>query len=603
MTPPTCARLSTLSIVYFLLTACASSSDVSRTKAAESPFLIERRLVHQTNDSSNRRASTSVPADPAGYFDRVQSARKLVRSGNCDEATPLLERAVQEYADDGTVWGLLGACRAKLNARQSAVDAFESAIEVGVKPWDLDLDLNPNDIMVRIAEIYAQSGETQHALMWLRQGLQARYDERPHLSEAPELTNLFENPEFAQLVGRPEKSALSRDEQWRDDIAFLRDQVAMLHFDPDHRTAAAELDRMLLDLSRDVAKFSDEQITARLVVFIGALGAGHDMFWPVGGTRGTLLPFALKVYLFSDGLYIIDAYDPSLIGSRIDVFDSTPTEGVYAAIARAFPGDNDMEVRWQAARHFTQPYTLEALGLVRDAATVRLKVTNAAGQQRTITPERRAFTASSPALTTPRTATVPLYLSRLSEPHWMQRVDALDALYVQVNAIGDSDEESLAAFAERMSREAADTRVRNLILDLRHSPGGNGYLTPPLLRKLVHFDASSDKDTLYVIIGRNTFSASHNLIVDLDRIAQPVFVGEPSGSRPNAISESGRIRLPYSQFDVTVSSQLHQHSFPEDHRLWIAPDVPVSLSSVDFFSGRDPALEAIEALIANGRWD
>lgn len=198
----------------------------------------------------------------------------------------------------------------------------------------------------------------------------------------------------------------------------------------------------------------------------------------------------------------------------------------------------------------------------------------------------------------PANAAVPLYLSRLDQIHWMQRLDNIDALYVQVNAISDSKSEDLAVFADRMSREAADPRIRNLILDLRHSPGGNGYLTPALLRKLIHFDASADKDTLYVIIGRNTFSASHNLIVDLDRISQAVFVGEPSGSRPNAISESGRIRLPYSQFEVTISSQLHQHSFPEDHRLWIAPDIPVGLSSQDFFSGRDSALEAIASLIA-----
>lgn len=176
-----------------------------------------------------------------------------------------------------------------------------------------------------------------------------------------------------------------------------------------------------------------------------------------------------------------------------------------------------------------------------------------------------------------------------------------DCLYVQVNAIAPSDSETLQAFAERMAREAADKQVRNLILDLRHSPGGNGYLTPALLRRLVHFDASPEKDELYVIIGRNTFSAAHNLIVDLDWVADPVFVGEPSGSRPNAISESGRIRLPYSQFLMSISSQLHQHSFPEDHRWWIAPDVPVSLSSKDFFSGRDPALEAINNLIANPR--
>lgn len=157
---------------------------------------------------------------------------------------------------------------------------------------------------------------------------------------------------------------------------------------------------------------------------------------------------------------------------------------------------------------------------------------------------------------------------------------------------------SIAEFAERMGKEAADPGVRNLILDLRHSPGGNGDLTPPLLRKLIQFDASPEKDRLYIIIiGRNTFSASQNMITDLDWVAEPVFVGEPSVSRPNALSGSGNFVLPFSRLSGFLASQLHQHSWPEDHRIWIAPDVLVGLSSDDFFAGHDPALDAIKALI------
>ena len=88
------------------------------------------------------------------------------------------------------------------------------------------------------------------------------------------------------------------------------------------------------------------------------------------------------------------------------------------------------------------------------------------------------------------------------------------------------------------------------------------------------------------------------MITDLDRLAEPVFVGEPSGSRPNALSESGNFKLPYSGLSGSLASQLHQQSWPEDHRIWIPPDIPVGLTSEEFFAGRDPALEAITHLIA-----
>jgi hypothetical protein len=302
--------------------------------------------------------------------------------------------------------------------------------------------------------------------------------------------------------------------------------------------------------------------------------------------------------LFTDGLYIIDAYDPDLIGSRIDLFGKTPAATAYEIVANAFPGDNEMEARWMSVRHLTQAYTLEALGIIDNAKTAALTVTDKNGVQRVITPERRPFTSLSPALKAPPDVAAPLYLSRMGENHWTHRLEDLSALYVQLKIVANGEDETIAEFAERIGREAADPEVRNLILDLRHSPGGNGYLTPPLLRELIRFDASPEKTLLIIIIGRNTFSASQNLITDLDWIAQPVFVGEPSGSRPNTLSESGNFVLPFSRLSGTLSSQLHQQSWPEDHRIWIAPDLPVGLSSVEYFAGRDPALEAIAALIA-----
>jgi tetratricopeptide (TPR) repeat protein len=564
---------------------------------ATSRFAAEKDLLNESNDAYARCAGTGFPADPAGYFSAVQSARKFLRDGHCERAIPLLERATREYPDNGDTWALLGVCRANVNKWIVAVDAFRQALELGVTPWDLDIDLNPNDMMIAIAKAYAQAGETEKSLTWLHRGLELRFDERPGITEAPEFASLLDNPEFINLTGLPPKQTLTRDEQYRYDIAYLREQVIQLHADPDHHTSAAALEQMLSDLWSAVPDLSDEEITARLDLVIGALGAGHDLFWPVSAKRGALLPFALKLYLFTDGLYIIDAYDPELIGARIDAFGETSTEDAYEIVARAFPGDNDMQARWMGVRHLTQAYTLEALGVVEDQASVSLTITDSSGVQRRITPERRAFTPFTPALKPPPGVPAPLYLSHLDENYWMQHLEPLDALYVQINVVVDEEEETLADFAARIGEEAQKPGVLNLILDLRHSPGGNGYLTPPVLRQLIRFDATPDKDRLYILIGRNTFSASQNMITDLDRIAEPVFVGEPSGSRPNALSESGVFRLPYSGLSGNLASQLHQHSWPEDHRIWIAPDIPVGLTSEDFFAGRDPSLEAVSALI------
>lgn len=590
--------MTTALIISASLAACvAQEPQIAETSAAYD-FSQEKQLLNETTNAYARRSSKVFPKDPVGYFNDIETARQFMRDGNYENAVPLLETAAQVYKDDGDIWGLLGVSKNKTGDWMGAVSAFKQSLALGVTPWDLDIDLNPNDMVIAVAKAHAQAGNQDQALAWLKKGLALRYDERPYLADSDEFSSLKGVPKFNALVGSIPEGTFTRDEQWRYDINYLGELVAQLHANPDHHTPAIKLEQMLSDIAAAVPDLSDEDITAKLDLFVGALGGGHDIFWPVGPERGALLPFALKIFQFTDGLYILDAYDTDLIGARIDAFGETPSDEAYAKVAKAFPGDNDMEAQWMGVRHLTQAYTLQALNIIEDQASASLTITDRSGLQRKITPERRAFTSIAPALNAPPEVPLPLYLTRLDEIYWTQKLDDLDTLYVQLNRVGNDQTESFAEFSHRVGREAEKSDIRNLILDLRHSPGGNGYLTPTLLRQLIRFDASPDKDRLFVIIGRNTFSASQNLITDLDRLATPIFVGEPSGSSPNALSESGNFKLPFSGLTGFLSSQLHQHSWPEDHRIWIAPDVPVGLTSKEFFSGHDPALEAISIIIA-----
>jgi hypothetical protein len=273
-------------------------------------------------------------------------------------------------------------------------------------------------------------------------------------------------------------------------------------------------------------------------------------------------------------------------------------DDAIATISSRISSDNDMNARHKSSRYVSIPRILKALGII-DAETGTFSIVNQQGQQRAITPIAKAYKFSSPALRMYSGGVEPpLYLSRLDTPYWTTQLDDLKALYVQVNKVRDRGEEGFAAFSKRVQRESSKDNIRHLIVDFRHNGGGNGYLTRHLIRALTFFDASPNKGQLFIIIGRSTFSAAQNMITDLDRVTNAVFVGEPSGSRPNAIGERTSFTLPFSQVSGSFSSQLHQQSHPEDHRIWIAPDIPTGLTSVDFFRGHDPALDAISKVIS-----
>jgi C-terminal processing protease CtpA/Prc len=209
---------------------------------------------------------------------------------------------------------------------------------------------------------------------------------------------------------------------------------------------------------------------------------------------------------------------------------------------------------------------------------------------------------------TPDAGAPPLWLSRPDDGYWMQRLSAHDALYVQINQIinetdapsfadvGGPRVESLDTFTTRLTDSLRARRPGALVLDLRRNNGGNTFLYPDLLRRLIAYDARPDTE-LFVLTGRNTASAAVNLATDLDRLTDATFVGEPTGGKPNTHGNEIAVPLPYSGLTLGLSNAYWQHSYPQDERLGIAPDVPVALSSGAYFAGRDPALHAVREVL------
>ena len=72
----------------------------------------------------------------------------------------------------------------------------------------------------------------------------------------------------------------------------------------------------------------------------------------------------------------------------------------------------------------------------------------------------------------------------------------------------------------------------------------------------------------------------------------------PSSSRPNFSGEETNVVLPFSRVRGSISTLYWQDSDPDDLRHWIAPHVPVALSSADYFENHDPAMAAVLQIIA-----
>jgi tetratricopeptide (TPR) repeat protein len=562
------------------------------------------KSTEMTNSAIGRAPTEIKVANPVLYYANRVKAIELARNQNWQEAKPLLQTLTTEFKDDGDTWFALGVTYLGLEQWQEAIEALENALALGTRLFGMPGDgVNPNDMMIRLAEAYGQMNDEEQAIYWINQALNARWDDRPKLAgtsffqsgKNPNFKAFEASEAFQRAAGSYLPDELSRDEGWRYDLHYLAGEIERLHVHPYHATSAEAFEQKVQDINDRIPELSDKQVVFAFMQLLGTLGNGHNFIVPAFGDKGSFDQLPMQFYWFSDGLFVVNASEPyrRWIGHKVEQVGDMPTLQALELIKAINPRDNEMQQRWLAPYYIGLPSVLEGLGVIDKADAVSLTLSDSHGARHLVSPEIKPMSfAGFPKLPALSTGDSPLYLRNNNDIYWFKALQN-QLLYVQFNDVADKESQSLKQFSEQIQQLIIEGEVSDMVLDLRHNSGGDGSLNAPMVATAVLFKALRPKGKLFVLIGRNTFSAAHNLVMSITELTDTVLVGEPSGSRPNAISEAGWFNLPYSKQTGLISSQFHQYGAPEDHRIWIAPQVPVSLSSEQYFKGEDPVMTAI----------
>jgi len=385
---------------------------------------------------------------------------------------------------------------------------------------------------------------------------------------------------------------------WQSDIDSLLSLMKQQHYVYRSKPLPEQLLTNAALLKTKVAQFSDERMLLELERLAYYMHDGHSYILPVA-RRVNSLYMPLQFYLFSDGLYIIDADEPykDLIGCKVLKIHGIDIDKLVDDMNSYIHQDNKFTVKWFAPsvlrfRGLYEPYGLVAgspditLDLVdRDKKNIARKIsfipaTNFHGIPK-LMPSK--LNNAKP---------VPLYLSNVQEEFWFTHLSGNKIIYFQFNQVQDKKEESLGAFGKRFGDSLQIEKPRLLIIDVRHNNGGNLDLLNPLINGIKNFEQQNPNSKIVVITGRNTFSAAQVFISLINRDTHALFAGEPSSSSPNFVGEGNYISLPYSGAMGSISNKYHE-SIPGDKRKWIEPNFPVSLSSQEYFNNEDPVLTFI----------
>lgn len=390
---------------------------------------------------------------------------------------------------------------------------------------------------------------------------------------------------------------------WQDDLKFLQHTVHSEYSFLFKKTTAEAFDAKVDALYKAIPTLQEHEIITGFARVVSSFKYGHTSF----GFRGGPIKFhrlPLNLYLYNDGLFIQAAKNQYAehIGAKITRIGDMTTEEALKAIYPVVPAENDQFFKSYGVLYITSPEILHAQGVIKtlsNTVSFTLEKDGKTYTQQFTAPEepemvnRNYGYVDQEGWTDAREqGETPYYLKNLDKIYYYEYFPEKKTVYVRQSQIQDDPSEAIPAFYERVFDFIDKNDVERLIIDVRLNGGGNNYKNKPVITGIIKSEKINKPGSLFVIIGRRTFSACQNLVNEMSNYTNAIFIGEPTAENVNFYGDNNRIELPNSKFPVYLSFAWWQDKPQWEGAEWTAPHVAIDMSFEDYRTNNDPVLNA-----------
>ena len=398
--------------------------------------------------------------------------------------------------------------------------------------------------------------------------------------------------------------------QWREDLEFTMQKIQDVHPALYRRVKRDSLEEAVEKLDRTIPELNDDQMVVGLMRLVSKIRDAQTMIAPWGSKLAGGTSFPIRFRKFSDGLFITEAEKEhaELAGAQVLQIGGVPVDEAFDRVASLLSYDNAFTRFYRGPIALATPAIAHGAGLARNRDALEVTVRTRKGAKRTVrvaaVPDEtrgewlwkeEGLPVSEEVTATDGVPECPV-TKRRDQSYWFTYLPDQKILYVQFNDVRNDKEEPFDRFCERMWQEADKHEVDKLILDVRHNDGGMGRILNPLLHGVIKRDSINRPGGFLMLTGRATSGAAVDCQAFFEEHTNVLFVGEPSGTAPNHADDPARYVLPQSGLELQVSKYFWTNAAPWDRRVGIMPQIPVAVSSKDFFAGRDPVYDAAVAL-------
>jgi tetratricopeptide (TPR) repeat protein len=387
-------------------------------------------------------------------------------------------------------------------------------------------------------------------------------------------------------------------EQWRQDLRYFAKELPLRHRNAFHLMTRERFEKAVSSFDADIPKLTHAEIFVRFLKLISMVGDGHTSIEEASLLGLGVYPIRFEVM---QGKLFVTSADSSyseIVGGNVTRIGDTAVADALKRVGDIAWGDglNEQSRKVETAFLLSSPKVLKGLKIVPSDDAMPLTVEK---EGRVSVVEVKAVKDVVNYMRTAKRVNafdgaanpLPLYLKDRNNNYWFELVKDKRVLYVQFNSVENKPEESIASFFKRVFEIADSGAVDKLVLDVRANTGGNNQLNRPVVVGLIR-SRLNDRGKLFVITGRRTFSAAQNLVNEIEKFTEAIFVGEPTGSSPNLYGDPVVMTLPNSGMPFRVSTLWHQID-PNDRRPFTAPEIFAEVTPDDYRKNIDPALDAV----------
>jgi len=367
-------------------------------------------------------------------------------------------------------------------------------------------------------------------------------------------------------------------QQYIEDLEYLKSELPKKHKNLFAKISESDFNTQIKNIESKSKYLTDESFEIELYKLIKEIGDEHTYIGPIYKTT-----YPLNFGFFKEGIFVTntDSLHASLLYKKLGGINSSKTEDIIKNFKKIVQDDNQSYFKNHFQYFIKCPRVLKGLDITQSDSIANF-----------ILDDKKHLITSTPIVDFSPQNTSKLIRFSNYDNYWYTLIDNGKVLYFNYQVCSEQEGKPFDMFNHELFNLIENKRPQKIVIDLRNNGGGNSAILKPFLDKLKD-SYLNKKGSLYVLIGKNTFSSALMNAVELKRNYNSILVGgESTSGNVNHYGEVRGFELPNSKITVGYSTQYWENW--KGYKGPLLPDIKIESSIYNFKNNVDEVIEYVK---------